>query len=90
MPAGSGLESAAFRGLPAGQRKPNREKLGGMRLWHCRACGAGVWSYDEPWTYGDDPFDRIHVTALECGGGMAQEDHLADCDAELVRQVLDP
>jgi hypothetical protein len=49
-----------------------------------------VWSYDEPWTSGDDPYDRVYVTVLECGGGLAQDDHLADCDAELVRQLLDP
>jgi len=88
VPAGSKTELEAFRGLPSGERRPRREELGGMRLWHCRACGASVWSYDEPWIYEDEP--RIYVTVLECGGGMAQGDHLADCDIELIRQILDP
>ncbi len=88
VPAGSDLEPVAMAGLPAGQRSPDRKKLGGMELWHCQTCGAGVWSYVEPWTH--DDVERIYVTCIECGGGMANDKHLADCDAELVRQILDP
>lgn len=58
----------------------------GETLWTCRACGAEVSSYDEPWTH--EKVDRVYVSAMECGGGPANVSVLADCDLESVRQLM--
>jgi len=59
---------------------------GEQHVWLCRWCGAKEESYDEPWT--TEGVDRVHITALECGGGPAAVSTLADCDLESVRRIM--
>ena len=59
---------------------------GGEHAWICRQCGAEETSFDEPWA--EDFARRVSITTLECGGGPANVDILADCDAEAVRRIM--
>lgn len=58
----------------------------GERRWRCRSCGAEEFSIDEPWA--EDESDRVHITAIKCGGGRAATKILKDCDGEFVRRIM--
>jgi hypothetical protein len=68
----------------AGEYRGGRR--GGEHVWTCRACGAEETSFDEPWA--EDGVDWVYVTTVECGGGPANVDTLADCEAEAVRRIM--
>lgn len=62
------------------------ESRGGGRYWTCLRCGAVETSFDKPWS--EDGVSRVYITAIECGGGPANVDTMADCDAESVRRIM--
>lgn len=67
--------------------KSRRPNDGDQHVWECRWCGASETSFDEPW-WDEIQGGVVTITIPECGGGPANTKVRADCEEELVRQVM--